>query len=199
MNRARRAGSRKEPLNAAAPVGERPKTGRFALLQTNALTPNPRNPRKHTREQIRAIAKSIMASGFNAPILIDKDNKIVAGHGRYEAANYLGLIEVPVVCLDHLSPSQATAFMLADNALTDRSSWDDRSLATHLKELSEISLEFDLEATGFELPEIDFRVQSLEETDTADRADFWARTAKFGPRGHGVPGTGGFEPVSKGT
>ena len=61
--------------------------------------------------------------------------------------------------------------MLADNKLTDRSSWDDTALAVHLKEMSELALDFDIETTGFELPEIDFRIQSLDETDTAERAD----------------------------
>jgi DNA modification methylase len=61
--------------------------------------------------------------------------------------------------------------MLADNKLTDRSSWDDAALAVHLKELSELALDFDIEAIGFELPEIDFRIQSLDITEDADRAD----------------------------
>jgi DNA modification methylase len=144
---------------------------KFSLVSTSALTPHPQNPRKHTREQVRAIARSIESFGFNSPIMIDKDRQILAGHGRYEAAKYLGLAEVPVVYLDHLSPTQARAYMLADNKLTDRSSWDDAILGQHLKELSELSLEFAIEATGFESPEIDSRAQSLDETDSADRAD----------------------------
>ncbi len=69
--------------------------GRFTLLSTSALTPHPRNPRKHSRQQIRAIARSIEAFGFNAPVLIDKDRQIVAGHGRYEAAKLLRLAQIP--------------------------------------------------------------------------------------------------------
>jgi hypothetical protein len=135
------------------------------------LTPHPRNPRKHTRAQIRAIAKSINAFGFNAPILVDKDRQIIGGHARWEGAKLSGLTEVPVVCLEHLDPTQANAYMLADNKLTDRSSWDDTTLAVHLKELSELALSFDIEATGFESPEIDIRTQALEDTDAADKAD----------------------------
>jgi DNA modification methylase len=126
------------------------------------ITPDPRNPRKHGRAQISAIAKSIEAFGFNAPILVDKDNKIVAGHGRYEAAKLLGLDEVPVILLDHLTSTQAKAYMLADNKLTDRSTWDDNKLAIQLKELSDLVLDFDIEAIGFEPPEIDLRIQSLD-------------------------------------
>ena len=102
------------------------------------LKPDPSNPRKHGREQIRAIARSIAAFGFNAPILIDRNKQIVAGHGRYEAAKLNQCAEVPVVWLEHLSETQARAYMLADNKFTDRSSWDDTALAVHLKELSEL-------------------------------------------------------------
>ena len=135
------------------------------------LTPDPRNPRTHDRAQVRAIAKSIEAFGFNAPILIDRNRKIVAGHGRYEAAKHLRLAQVPVIRLEHLTEAQARAYMLADNKLTDRSTWDDGKLAVHLKELSELAGDFDIEAIGFELPEMDFRIQSLDPPEVADEAD----------------------------
>lgn len=126
------------------------------------LIPDPDNPRKHGRAQISAIAKSIEAFGFNAPILVDKKNKIVAGHGRYEAAKLLGLHKVPIVSLSHLTETQARAYLLADNKLTDRSTWDDNKLAIQLKELSDLVLDFEIEAIGFEPPEIDLRIQSLD-------------------------------------
>src|ERR1700722_5787841 len=88
------------------------------------LIPDPDNPRKHGRAQIDAIARSIESFGFNAPILVDRNNKIVAGHGRYEAAQLLGIDKVPVILLDHLTPTQAKAYMLADNKLTDKWRWD---------------------------------------------------------------------------
>ena len=103
------------------------KHGRFTLLPISELNPDPRNPRKHNRAQIRAIARSIEAFGFNAPILITKNKQIIAGHGRFEAAKLSGC-----------TGAQARAYMLADNKLTDRSSWDDAALALHLKELSEL-------------------------------------------------------------
>jgi DNA modification methylase len=145
--------------------------GKLMLVPIDALRADPRNPRKHSRIQVRAIARSIDAFGFNAPILVDKRNQIVAGHGRYEAAQLLGLDRIPVVNLDHLTEAQARAYMLADNKLAERSSWDDASLALQLKELSELALEFDFEAIGFELPEVDLRIQSLDPEDNADRAD----------------------------
>jgi DNA modification methylase len=144
--------------------------GRWTLRATADLTPNPRNPRKHSRQQIRDIARSIEAFGFNAPVLIDKDKQIIAGHGRYEAAKLLGLEQIPVVSLEHLSEAQAKAYMLADNKLTDRSSWNDEALALQLKELTDLALDFEIEAIGFETPEIDLRIQSLDTTpeDAAD-------------------------------
>ena len=172
-----RLASVKSPQATVYGIGDHPIVGKFALLPTSALTPDPRNPRKHTREQIRAIARSIEAFGFNAPILIDKDKQIIVGEGRYEAAKFLGRAEVPVIGLDHLSKIQARAYMLADNKLSERSSWDDKALAVHLKELSELALEFDIEAIGFEPPEIDFLIQSLDAPEQADRADEYAITS----------------------
>ena len=145
--------------------------GKLTFVPVEALRVDPRNPRKHSRVQVRAIARSIDTFGFNAPILVDKQNQIVAGHGRYEAAQLLGLDRLPVITLDHLTETQARAYLLADNKLAERSSWDDASLALQLKELSELALDFDFEAIGFELPEVDLRIQSLDPTDNADRAD----------------------------
>jgi hypothetical protein len=144
--------------------------GQWTLCAILDLKLDPDNPRKHTRNQVEAIARSIEAFGFNAPILVDKNGQIVAGHGRYRAAVLLGLSQIPVVTLEHLSKAQARAYMLADNKLTDRSSWDDEALALQLKELSDLALDFDIEATGFEPPEIDLRIQSLDTTpeDAAD-------------------------------
>jgi DNA modification methylase len=150
-------------LNTSIPTATDVATRRQLLfVAIRDLIPDPHNPRKHGRAQISAIAKSIEAFGFNAPILVDRDNKIVAGHGRYEAAKLLGIDKVPVILLDHLTPTQAKAYLLADNQLTDRSIWDDNKLAIHLKELSDLVLDFDIESIGFEPPEIDLRIQSLD-------------------------------------
>jgi hypothetical protein len=148
--------------------------GRWRLSAVTDLTPDPRNPRKHRPAQVQAIARSIEAFGFNAPVLIDKNGRILAGHGRYEAALLLGLSQIPVISLEHLSEAQAQGYMLADNRLTDRSVWDDKIVALHLKELADRALDFDIEAVGFEKPEIDLRIQSLDMTpvDAADDFEF---------------------------
>jgi DNA modification methylase len=133
--------------------------GRLEAIPTDALLPDPGNPRVHDRAQIAAIAKSIEAFGFNAPILIDRNRQIVAGHGRYEAAKLLGLEHVPVIRLEHLTEAQVKAYMIADNQLTDRSGWDDSKLAAQFKELSDLALNFAIEATGFEMPKVDLLLQ----------------------------------------
>ena len=143
----------------------------ISYLPIGSIFADPHNPRAHPREQVRAIARSIKAFGFNAPILVNQNNRIVAGHGRLEAARLLEMAEVPVIRLEHLGEAQAKAYMLADNKLTDRSLWSDEQLALRLKELQEIALDFDIEATGFEMPEIDLRIQSLDPADAADAAD----------------------------
>jgi DNA methylase/ParB-like nuclease domain len=127
------------------------------------LKPSPGNPRLHSKKQIRQIANSIVRFGFNAPVLVDADLNVIAGHGRLLACRKLGRTEVPTLCLDHLSPAQARAFMIADNRLTEIATWDDRVLAQQLKDLSLLDLDFSLEVTGFELGEIDLRIAALED------------------------------------
>ena len=142
------------------------------LVRVSELKPDPGNPRKHNRQQVRAIATSLDAFGFNAPVLVNNDKQIIAGHGRVEAAKLLGYSHVPAIQLDHLDPNQAKAYMLADNKLTDRSSWDERKLALVLKDLSELAIEFEIEATGFATSEIDIKIQSLTPSDISEADDF---------------------------
>ena len=132
------------------------------------LKPDPANPRRHSKKQIRQIAESVKAFGFNVPILIDRHGNIIAGHGRWLACRDLGSTEVPTLCLDHLTPAQARAFMIADNRLTEIAVWDDRLLAQQLKELTLVGLDFDIEVTGFEMGEIDLRIASLDDRAQAE-------------------------------
>jgi DNA modification methylase len=129
----------------------------------DTLRLDPSNPRQHSQKQIRQIAESITVFGFIVPILIDRDGKIIAGHGRVLAARALGMTKVPTVCLDHLTPAQARVFMIADNKLTENAAWDDQLLAQQFKDLSLLGLDFSLEVTGFEMGEIDLRIASLED------------------------------------
>jgi DNA modification methylase len=144
---------------------------------------DPANPRRHSKKQVRQIANSVDHFGFNVPILIDRHGNVIAGHGRLLAAKLLGMTEVPTLCLDHLTPAQARAFMIADNRLTENSAWDDRLLAQQLKDLSLLGVDFDIEVTGFEMGEIDLRIASLDEPcgPSDDPADVLPETSTSQP------------------
>ena len=133
-------------------------------LPVASLRLDPKNARLHSDGQIRQIARSIEVFGFNVPILVDADFRVVAGHGRVLASKLLGIADVPVIRLEHLSETQRLAFAIADNRLTENSEWDKRLLAEQLMSLSEAELEFSVEVTGFEVGEIDVMVENLEPT-----------------------------------
>lgn len=126
------------------------------------------NPRIHDAKQVRQIANSIVTFGFNVPVLIDSTKRVIAGHGRLAACKMLNISEVPTISLEHLTEAQARAFLIADNRLTENAEWDDRLLAEQLKALSELDLDFSLEATGFEMGEIDFMIEGLASGSESD-------------------------------
>lgn len=135
------------------------------------LKPNSQNPRLHSDKQIKNLANSIKHLGFNVPVLVDRDSQIVAGHGRVEAAKRLGMTGVPTICLDHLSKAQIRAFIIADNRLTEQSTWSEHLLAQEIKLLSDLNLDFSLEVTGFEMGEIDMMIEELSSPSENDVAD----------------------------
>ena len=136
------------------------------------MRPYDRNARTHNAKQIAQIAASIKAFGFNNPVLVDKDGGIVAGHGRVEAAKKLGLTEVPVIRLEHLSEDQKRAYILADNRLAEKAGWDAEILAIELQHLSNLDLDFDVTITGFEMAEIDVLIGAQDAPPAkADPAD----------------------------
>ena len=141
------------------------RTRQIEYLPVGALNPDPRNPRRHSKAQIRQIARSIKHFGFNVPILVDRANMVIAGHGRLEAARQLGFAEVPTIRLDHLTEAQARAFAIADNRLTENSTWDDKLLGQVFQELSVQNLDFDLQVTGFASAEIDLQIEGLADGD----------------------------------
>jgi len=136
-------------------------------LPIENLKPDPKNARQHSAKQIRRIANSIEAFGFNVPVLVDADLNVIAGHGRLLACKRLGWTEVPTIRLEHLSETQRRAFMIADNRLTEIASWDDRLLAEQLQALSSVELDFDIETIGFDMGEIDLRIEQLSAKGTS--------------------------------
>src|SRR5262247_2611737 len=134
-------------------------------IAIDALKPNARNARTHSKKQIRQIADSIAAFGFVVPILVDEGGVIVAGHGRYAAAKLLELKQVPVIELAGLSEAKRRALALADNRIGENAGWDRKLLALELPELAEILLEdgLDISITGFAPVEIDQITTDFEE------------------------------------
>ena len=129
------------------------------------LVPYSRNARTHSAEQVSRIAASIVEFGFTNPLLVGEDGVIIAGHGRFAAACKLELTHVPVVVLDHLTPTQRKAYILADNRLALDAGWDQEMLALEMAELSDAG--FDLELTGFSDDELDDMLRDVVDASDA--------------------------------
>jgi DNA modification methylase len=135
---------------------------------TTKLLPYARNARTHSDQQVAQIAASIAEFGFTNPILSGSDGVIVAGHGRLAAAQKLGLNVVPVVVLDHLTPTQRRALVIADNRIAENADWDERMLALELAALQDEA--FDLNLTGFDTDDL-LNLLSGEETTSEGITD----------------------------
>jgi DNA modification methylase len=135
------------------------------------LRPWARNARTHSKKQIRQIADSIRRFGFTNPVLIDRENTILAGHGRVAAAETLGMAEIPCLRIENLSLEEKRAYVLADNKLALNAGWDEELLAQELKALSELDIDVDVGITGFSIPEIDNLVDGLTPEEPGDPAD----------------------------
>jgi DNA modification methylase len=110
-----------------------------------------RNAKKHPKNQIEILKKSIQQFGFRNPILIDNEHIVIAGHGRLIAAEELGLVEVPCILIDDLTPEQVKAYRIMDNK-SQESGWDFELLKLDFQELKDLN--FDLSTTGFTFGEI---------------------------------------------
>ena len=131
-----------------------------------ALTGFVGNPRTHSDAQIDQIAASIREFGWTNPILVDTDGTIIAGHGRLAAATRLGLAEVPVIRLSHLSDAQRKALVIADNQLALNAGWDEAALSSLIQELD--TEKFDLDLLGFLSEDLDRYLASFAETAPED-------------------------------
>ena len=145
------------------------------LRPVSALKPAKRNARTHSDRQIEQIAASIRNFGFNSPVLVDAEGALVAGHGRVEAARRLGMADVPVILLDHLTPDELRAYAIADNRIAENAGWDADMLKIEFGELQVLDLGFELEVTGFNTTQIDLVIdgkgtrKNTEVLPTVDR------------------------------
>jgi DNA modification methylase len=117
------------------------------LRSVRTLLPHARNSRTHSDEQVAQVAGSIREFGWTNPILIDSEDVVIAGHARLLAARKLGMAEVPVIVLAHLTPAQKRALIIADNKLALNAGWDEDMLRAEVAALQEDG--FDLDAVGF--------------------------------------------------
>lgn len=147
--------------------------GPIVLRPIDSLVPYTGNARTHSRAQIGQISDSIRRFGFVNPILVDGSGTIIAGHGRLLAARQMGLTEVPVLSINHLTEAEVRAYVLADNRLAEQAGWDQDLLAIELQGL--IDLDFDVTLTGFALAEIDVILDGAADRnvdgDNRDAAD----------------------------
>lgn len=150
---------------AAVFRGQPSKPRNLEYVAIDDVKPSARNARTHSRKQVQQIAESIQKFGFNNPILVDDGLEVIAGHGRLQAAKKLGLSEVPIVRLCHMSDAEKRAYVLADNKIALNAGWDTELLAIELGELADLlpEIDLDLEITGFETGEIDILLTDQEE------------------------------------
>lgn len=143
------------------------------VIQTSisVLKPYATNNRVHTARSVSKLKASVALFGFVTPTLIDRAHIIIAGHGRYEASRALGLTSGPTVVADHLSPAEVRTLRIADNKLADLSDWNEAALRIEFADLMDLSfggtLDFDLDITGFEVPEIDIIIDGSGEAGNA--------------------------------
>jgi DNA modification methylase len=142
---------------------------RIELWPIAKLVPYARNPRTHTEEQVAQIAASIAEFGFVNPVLVGSDGVIIAGHARVMAARKLGMTEVPVIVLDHLSQAQRRALVIADNRLGQNAGWDEEMLRVELEALREE--EYNLDLLGFADDELEALLAEPETEATGQTDD----------------------------
>lgn len=140
-------------------------TTKMELRSVDSLIPYVRNARQHSAEQIAQLRASLREFGFVAPLLIDSEGNVLAGHGRLMAAKAEGMNEVPCVLVEHLTEPQRRAYILTDNRLAEQVAWDMELVSLELQELKEAG--FDFELTGFDAGDI-----LLEESTDVQEDDY---------------------------
>lgn len=148
---------------------------KIEYMNIDKLIPYVNNPRINDNA-VDKVASSIKNFGFKNPIIIDKDNEIIAGHTRLKAARKLGLEEVPVIKVDDLTEAQIKAFRIADNKTSEFAEWDMELLEIELEGLDDIF-------TGFDLDAIDEDIEGLDlDDDPADQSDDGDKQVCFCPK-----------------
>jgi DNA modification methylase len=143
-----------------------PESYALERVDVSALSGFAGNPRTHSELQVKQIAASIREFGWTNPILVDATGTIIAGHGRLAAAKELGLREVPVIRLGHLSDAQRKALVIADNQLALNAGWDEAALSVLIQELD--AKKFELDILGFAADDLDRYLAGLDDDAAAE-------------------------------
>ena len=128
----------------------------------DSINLNPRDPRTYGAADKKRVAKAVRTFGA-MPLIVTSDRTVISGNIWLEAARLAGVALQPIIVADHLTPAQADAFMLAQARLVERGEWDERMLGEILRDLTLQDLDFDLEITGFDVPEIDLAIENLNQ------------------------------------
>jgi hypothetical protein len=142
------------------------KNREIEYLPISKLRLRQQNPRTHSPDQIERIARSIERFGFVNPVIVDCNRRVICGHGRIAGARLLGLESVPTITLEHLNQAELRAYVIADNRLAERAGWDKEILALELNGL--MDLNFDVEITGFDAPEIEMIIDGDDRSGTVE-------------------------------
>ena len=143
--------------------------GHIELRPIAELKPYAANARRHPKSQITKLAAAVQEFGFVAPVLVDAESNLLAGHARLEAAKRLRMDSVPTLRVEHLTEQQRRAFIIADNRLSDLAGWDDARLKQELQAL--VDLDFPVEVIGYETPDLDKLLRVIDEDDEAPEVD----------------------------
>lgn len=143
---------------------------KIEMVPIGALKLNPRNSRRHPEQQIAQMMSSLSVFGFICPIVADENMMVLAGHGRLKAASRLGIREIPIIRVTHLTEEQKRKFLIADNKLAANSEWDNELLLQEIQELTAIDADFKADEIGFTTAEIDMMLD-LKPAPKADKDD----------------------------
>jgi hypothetical protein len=165
-------------INTPHELAKVPNTLRVEYLAISEIKPYAKNPKKHNEKQVRQIVASINEFNFNNPLILDENNEIIAGHGRWLAARELNLARVPVIRLTHLTPHQKRLYRIAENKLTENGQWDVDLLKIEFTEIEalDLDLDLDLNITGFETGEIDLMLTHKPASEKLNNIPFIANS-----------------------
>lgn len=131
------------------------------LLNPKSLKPSETNAARHPEDQIEMMKRAFSKYGFIGAVIIGSDKKILAGHGRVQAAIELGMPKIPVVDVSHLGADEQAAYMIAENKIGELKTWDEEMLQSEIDRLVDLE-NFDFADLGLDLDEYQATLEDVE-------------------------------------